>query len=136
MARLGSVPILSPIEDKKTLRAAHVWSRWFRDIAQVVESVSNRGVSVVSGGETLNLSESGVAINLTADTGNATVVLPYATVNNIGEEVIVTLINDTHSGFINPKSGDTLIGETSVEMNLLYTSYTCMVLSANTWVII
>lgn len=136
MARLTPPPIQSPMQESPNQKVTRVWSRWFRDISRSVESTSTRGVIDVGGGETHNLSEAGVIVNLIANTDDATVILPKATADNVGEEVTVTLTNDTFNGIIQPKTGDTVIGETSIEMNLADTTYDCVVLSAGQWVFI
>jgi hypothetical protein len=134
MARIAAPPIQSPLFQNNVL--AQVWSRWFRDLGRVTETVSTRGVIDVAGGDTYNLTEAGNAVNLIANVGNATVILPYATADNIGETVTVTLTDDTFNGIITPKTGETIIGETSIVMNLTDMTYDCMVLSTGKWVFI
>jgi hypothetical protein len=134
MARIAAPPIQSPLFQNNVL--AQVWSRWFRDLGRVTETVSTRGVIDVGGGDTVNLTEAGSAVNLIANTGNATVILPKATADNIGETVTVTLTDDTFNGIITPKTGETIIGETSIVMNLTDMTYDCMVLSTGKWVFI
>jgi hypothetical protein len=134
MARIAAPPIQSPLFQNNVL--AQVWSRWFRDLGRVTETVSTRGVIDVGGGDTVNLTEAGNAVNLIANTGDATVILPKATADNIGETVTVTLTDDTFNGIITPKTGETIIGETSIVMNLTDMTYDCMVLSTGKWVFI
>jgi hypothetical protein len=134
MARIAYPPLKSPFIQNGVL--AQVWGRWFRDLGRVTETVSTRGVIDVGGGDTVNLTEAGVAVNLIANVGNATVILPKATEDNIGETVTVTLTNDTFNGLITPKTGETIIGETGITMNLIWTTYDLMVQSTGKWVII
>ena len=134
MARVGYAPLRSPLTGPGGLTP--VWERWFRDIGRVTETVSTKGIITVSGGETKDLDRAGLAINLVADTGVATVILPNATEDNKGETVTVTLTDATNNGIIQCKGSDTILGESTATLSIYGTTLDLMVQAIGKWVII
>lgn len=129
MARVYDAPIYEPNHD------SHVWRNWYRDVGKSVSTVGSLGIVKVYGGDSYNLPQAGYGVACYADTADCNVTLPFAKTENIGEEVCITLLDDTYNAIISCKSGDTVVSDTSVTMNLVDMSLTFMVISANTWVI-
>jgi hypothetical protein len=137
MASLSNPPIREPVVSTGN-NITRVWAAWFQNLSNFgnTGTTAARGVITVSGGETYNMTDTTNAINLEADTGVASVTLPQATSENVGQSVVVTLRTATFNGLINAKSGDDILGFSSVTLSVQWTSIELMVQSAGKWVFI